>query len=168
MKVRPFLIIILLTVIKPNAFSQDGKWSSHPDTAIFKYYTARQISVDLLQQKAPHKFILVYYYEHYSIRVNNFNKIVLGDTAVVNYILSNFYPICVDLDIDKIGPEDQDKDRSRVYRKFLSEQAYYVKVTPAFSIYNPSGELKGTKTFINAKKESIQEFLDWMKKRLIE
>lgn len=157
-------------VVSTHGFTQDGKWSSHPDTSIFDSYNAYEISVQRLQERANGKFILLYYYEHLTMRVNNFNLWVLGDTAVVNYITSYFYPICLDLDIDKLGPDAPDIKRSKTYRTFLTEQTYYVTATPAFSIYTPTGKLNGTKTFLNAKRETANEvvasFLDWMQKRL--
>ena len=154
------------------SFCQGEKWTSHPDTSIFHSYTSNDISVEKLQSRASGRFILVYYYEHFSMRVNHFNQWVMGDTSVYNFIQDNFYPVCIDLDIDKMGPNEADIKRSKTYRKFLRDQAYYVEKTPAFSIYNPKGELKGTKTFLNAKRENAKEIiatvLDWMKKRLIE
>src|SRR5690606_9079039 len=120
------------------------------------------------QERAGGKFVLLYYYEHMTMNVNNFNLHVLGDTAVVNFIRQNFYPICLDLDIDKLGPGEPDIKRSKTYREFLTEQSYYVTKTPAFSIYSPKGKLNGTKTFLNVKRENardvIASFLDWMKK----
>lgn len=158
-------VATIVSIVSP-VWSQGDKWTTHPDTAVFNYYTQKELSVDLLRKEAGGKRILVFYYEHFSIHANHFNGRVLNDTSITNFILRHFYPIAIDLDIDKMDPNDEDKGRSKTYRKFLVEQTYYVKVTPAFSIYNSSGVLRGSKPYLNASEATRKEFMEFMQKRL--
>lgn len=161
------LIFLLLCVsISSTAWTQGEKWTTHPDTAVFKYYKQKELSVDLLLKEAGGKRILVYYYEHFSIHANHFNGRVLNDTSITNFILKHFYPIAIDLDMDKMDPSEEDKGRSKTYRKFLTDQTFYIKVTPAFSIYNTSGVLRGSKPYLKATEATRKEFMEFMKKRL--
>lgn len=159
-------LLIFVSLIALSVDAQGDKWTSHPDTSIFHYYTKNTISLNELRAEAGNSRILVYYYQHFNIHANNFNGKVLNDPVIIDFIKSNFYPIAIDLDIDRFEPSEADSKRNRVYRKFLEEQAYYVKVTPAFSIYNPEGVLRGTKTFIRADESTREPFLEFLKKRL--
>ncbi|MBD3637499.1 MAG: hypothetical protein HUJ25_09115 [Crocinitomicaceae bacterium] len=158
------LLISLGCMVSKGVYSQE--WTSHPDSSIFNFYTAKDISVDQLLEMSKGKRVLVYYYEHYRIDVNNFNAKVLSDTTIVNFIKENFYPIAVNLDIDRMSPSDPYEKRSKAYKDFLKEQTYYIEQTPAFSVYNGAGVLRGSKSFLDADFATRTKFLEYLKKRL--
>ena len=80
------------------------------------------------------------------------------DPEVVAYMKEHFYLLAIGLDTNPLF--------EKTYRKFLEEQTYYIKTTPAFSIYNPEGVLRGSKPFLKATAQTKEQFLEFLKKRL--
>jgi hypothetical protein len=163
---KQLFCVLTYILVSSTSIAQDALWSSHPDSSIFNSYTQREISVELFINESKGQRVLLYYYEHFSLRVNKFHEMVLGNPTVRNFILENFYPIAVDLDIDKMTAGASDVGRCKTYRKFLKEQTYYIEATPAFSVYNPAGILRGSKTFLKTTELTVQNVLEFLKKRL--
>lgn len=162
---RLFMIIFLIGT-SFLGWSQNEKWTSHPDSSLFKRYTKKTISVNELMAYANGKRVLVYYYEHTNKNVNDFNAFVIAQPEVYSFIQENFYPIAVDLDIDVLDVSNKNVGRSKIYRDFLKEQTYYIEATPAFSVYNPQGQLRGSKSFLKTTKDTAESFMAFLQKRL--
>ena len=152
------ILIILVLSTYSCLFGQMENWKSYPDSTIWSFYNESEITVEKIVERGGGKSVLLFYFEASSIHVNHMNRYVLYDPEVVKFMTDNFFLLAIGLDVH---PQYE-----KAYRKFLTDQTFYIQTTPAFSIYNPEGILRGSKPFNNAKPETKQEFLDFLKKRL--
>ncbi|MCB9222950.1 MAG: hypothetical protein R2780_13705 [Crocinitomicaceae bacterium] len=154
---RPLLIAQFILSCY-TLLAQNEHWKSYPDSTIWNFYNDPDISVDRIVAKAGGKRLLLFYFEISKTDINKMNQHVLYDPEVVKYMTENFYLLAIGLDSNPAFEKG--------YRKFLQEQTYYIQTTPAFSIYNNEGVLRGSKPFTNATSKTKLEFLEFLKKRL--
>ncbi|UKN01744.1 hypothetical protein K6119_18630 [Paracrocinitomix mangrovi] len=166
MKITLRTLFVLFSFLSVNAIAQGDKWKSYPDSTFWNFYSANSISVEEIVAKAQGKRLLVFYFQHQGMNINNFNAKVLSDTAVTNFIAANFYPLAIDIDIDNVNPEKGNQGRGLTYYKFMKDQTYYIEETPAFSVYNQQGVLRGSKSFIRIDHNTKNAVLEFLQKRL--